>query len=307
MGSESDAGPGERVADAGCHLPSCACSARRPVGPPGYREPSGAPPGILLWMARRSLLAQIERGAHDSKSDLVGLLRRCITLGGIIGSESLREWASRELTGYGDGVELPDYRTAAAPLMLDAHVPGGRITGQQVPYTLIPDFARDDLGDNIDFRQPISEIAEMVESARRRGETTVKLGVPLGSGVVALMNDELRRGAQPQVIERIYWDVSLVPLARILDAVRTTLVTLIAEMRAGTPAGGTLPTREVTEQAVGIAIHGKGHRIVIQQDSAGATAAIGEGAHESRARLVAFWIVVIATVVAAVAAVLVLF
>ncbi len=297
---------GPRRAEVACHILTRVFRPR-PVEPRHQRAYLGASPGILLCMARRSLLAQIERGAHDDSSDLVSLLRRCITLGGITGSESLREWASQELTGYGDGDELPAYRKAAAPLVLDAHVPGGRITGQQVPYALIPDFARDDLGDDVDFRQPISEVAEMLASARRHGETTVKLGVPLGSGVVALMNDELRRGAQRQVIERIYWDVSLVPLTRILDAVRTRLVALIAEMRAGTPAGKTLPTREVTEQAVGIAIHGKGHRIVIQQDSAGATAAVGDSGDESRARRFAFWVVVIATVLAAVAAVLVLF
>ena len=133
----------------------------------------------------------------------------------------------------------------------------------------------------------------------------MKLGVPLGSGIVAFMNDELRKGSQAQVVERIYWDVSLIPLTRILDAIRTRLVSLIAEMRAGTPAGKTLPTREVAEHAVGIAIYGKGHRIVIQQDSAGATASVG-GSDESRARRVAFWVVVVATVVAAVAAVVVL-
>lgn len=113
---------------------------------------------------------------------------------------------------------MPEYRKAAAPLVLDAHLPGGRVTGQQVPYNLIPYFARDHLGDDLEFRQPISEIAEMLNAARRHGESTVKLGVPLGSGVVALINDELRRATQPQVIERIYWDVSLVPLTRILDA-----------------------------------------------------------------------------------------
>lgn len=101
--------------------------------------------------------------------------------------------------------------------------------------------------------------------------------------------------------------MSLVPLTRILDAVRTRLVALIAEMRAGTPAGHTVPKREVTEQAVGIAIHGRGHRIVIQQDSPGASASVGEAGGESRARGFAFWIVVVATVVAAVAPVLVLF
>jgi hypothetical protein len=208
--------------------------------------------------------------------------------------------------GYGDDDELPTYRTAAAPLVLDAHLPGGTITGQQVPYTLIPDFARGHLGDDIEFRQPIAEIAEMLASAHQRGETTVKLGVPLGSGLVALMNDELRKGGQTQVIERIYWSVSTIPLARILDAIRTRLVALIAEMRAGTPPGKGLPPREVAEQAVGIVIHGKGHRVVIQHDSPGATATMGGGG-EGRARRIAFWIVGVATVVGAVAAVLVLF
>jgi AbiTii len=222
------------------------------------------------------------------------------------GSESLREWATVELMGYGNDDELPDYRRGAAPLVLDAHVPGGRITGQQVPYNLMPDFVREDLGDEIEFRQPIAEITEMLATARRRGESTVKLGVPLGSGVVALMNQELRSAAQPQVIERIYWDVSLVPITRVLDAIRTKLVALIAEMRAGMPPGHAMPTREVTEQAVGVIIHGKGHRIVIQQDSPGATAMMGEGGGESRARRIAYWLVVIATVVAAVAAVIVL-
>lgn len=257
-------------------------------------------------MRRRDLLTQIERGAHDTSSDLPSLLRRCITLGGATGSESLREWASRELMGYGNDDELPNYRTAAAPLVLDAHVPGGVIKRQQVPYALIPDFARDHLGDDLEFRQPISEIGEMVASARRRGETTVKLGVPLGAGVVALMNDELQKNGPGQTIERIYWDVSLIPLTRILDGVRTRLVALIAEMRAGTPAGTSIPSREVAEQAVGIVIHGKGHRIVIQQDSPGASAAMSEPS-ESRARQIAFWIIAVATVVAAVAAVVVLF
>ena len=254
---------------------------------------------------RRDLLRRIERGAHDGSSDLASLLRRCITLGGVTGSESLREWATRELMGYGNDDELPDYRRAAAPLVLDAHVPGGRITGQQVPYNLVPDFAREDLGDDIGFHQPIAELTAMAAGARRRGETTVKLGIPLGSGVVAVMNDELRRGGQPQVIERIYWDVSLVPIMRVLDAIRTKLVALIAEMRAGTPPGTVMPTREVAERAVGVVIHGTGHRIVIQQDSPGATATVAERG-ESRARRIAYWVVAVATVVAAVAAVVVL-
>lgn len=273
---------------------------------PGAIRVEGTRTSHAGLMRRRDLLTQIERGAHDQSSDLPSLLRRCITLGGVTGSSSLREWATSELTGYGNNDALPGYRTAAAPLLLDAHVPGGAIKGQQVPYALVPDFARDRLSEDLEFRQPISEISEMVSSAREKGDSTVKLGVPLGSGLVALMNDELHKDGPGQTIERIYWEVSLVPLASILDGVRTRLVGLIAEMRAGTPAGASIPSREIAEQAVGVVIHGKGNRIVIQQDSPGAIAAISEPS-ESNARRIAFWIVAIATVVAAVAAVVVLF
>jgi len=131
-------------------------------------RPGGTRSGHPVEMVRRDLLREIERGAHNPRSALAPLLRRCITLGGVTGSESLREWATSELMGYSDGDELPDYRRAAAPLVLDAFVPGGRITGQQVPYNLMPDFAREDLGEEIEFRQPIAEITEMLATAQSR-------------------------------------------------------------------------------------------------------------------------------------------
>lgn len=46
-------------------------------------------------IARRDLLRQIERGAHDTSSDLASLVRRCISLGGSPGSLSLEEYAQR--------------------------------------------------------------------------------------------------------------------------------------------------------------------------------------------------------------------
>jgi hypothetical protein len=118
-----------------------------------------------------------------------------------------------------------------------------------------------------------------------------------------------------QHVERIYWSVSLTPIEGILDVVRTTLVELVAEMRAGMPPGTELPSHEAAEQAVDIAIHGgKRHRIVVNQvgsDSHGAAAAGGAAAvgaeAESPGRRVMWWVVGVAGLVTAAATIWLVF
>lgn len=65
----------------------------------------------------------------------------------------------------------------------------------------------------------------------------------------------------------------------IIDTVRTTLVELVAEMRAGTPPGAVLPSHDVAEQAVDIAINGNLSRVLINQVAphANGAAAAGKG------------------------------
>lgn len=61
-----------------------------------------------------------------------------------------------------------------------------------------------------------------------------------------------------------------------IDSVKTTLVELMAEMRAGMPDAAELPSAEVADQAVNLVLHGRGARINIAQAS-------GSGSHEVRA------------------------
>jgi hypothetical protein len=266
-----------------------------------------------------NLLAEIEAGAHDPKADLPTLLRKCITLGGATGSTRLRDWATKELKGYEADDTLPSYRITRSLLFLDAAVVGGRVTSQQAPLPLIPDVARPSVQGDIHLPQPIAEIVDLVSSARRDNEGSVRLSPPLAQELLALMNHELaKREQQPwgggmglppsQVIERVYWVVSLSFFVAILDTVRTTLVELVTEMRAGTLPGEALPTHDVAEQAVDIAINGNRNRVVINQvapNGAGA-ASIANSEPESNARTVMWWIVGIAGIVAAAAAVIAL-
>ena len=278
-------------------------------------------------MARKGMdmLQQIESDALDPASDIATVLRKCIALGGATGSESLRDWASRELKGYETDDELPSYRRIVAPLLLDAVLGGSRmVQGQTVPPALIPEFAQETVGTTVSFPQPIAEIAGMITAAEGRGDRAVQLGPPGGPHLVQLINAQLAASDQSggsfynlppsQLVERIYWSVSLAPLRRIVDVVRTTLVELVAEMRAGTPADQATPSRETAEQAVSVAVHGKRHRVVINQiapGGVGAATAAGAAAvgtePASRTRSLVWWLVAIATIVAAVAAVWALF
>jgi hypothetical protein len=53
-----------------------------------------------------TLIGEIERDLLDGKA--LADLRKCIVLGGRSGSVELRDWASRQLRGYGPDDELPD-------------------------------------------------------------------------------------------------------------------------------------------------------------------------------------------------------
>lgn len=266
-------------------------------------------------MARHSdLLGEIEAGAHDTQSDLVAVLRKCIALGGATGSEALRDWASRELKGYGPDHPVPDYRKAEAPLLLDGMTTSPtsltKVTGQTMTPNMLPDFARDKIDTEVVFPQPIAEIEEMLRRARKDEGHAIRLSPPGMSLLLPLINQEL---GDHQHVERFYWSVSEISLAGILDVVRTNLVELVAEMRAGTPAGQALPTPEVANQVVNFVINGKGNRVVTNQVSgsagaatAGGTATVGAPA-ESKARRLGWWVTVLAGVVAAGAGVWALF
>jgi len=256
-----------------------------------------------VWRREPDLLKEIARGAQDDRVPLPALLRKCITLGGQTGSEALRSWASLELKGYNQGDELPDYRTGAAPLMLDGATFSAQVSGQLVSAEMIPDFARDKVSDDIEFRQPISEIIDLMHKAERDERGIARLIPPGMPYLLPLINSELQ-GAH---IERMYWGVSSTVLARVVDIVRTNLVELVAEMRAGTPRGRSVPSREVAEQAVSVVVGGKRNRVVVIGHANDVTTAMGghvstgAAVPESKPRRAMWWVGALAGLVGAAA------
>jgi AbiTii-like protein len=133
----------------------------------------------------RGLLARIEQAALDEAVPVKVALRHCLSLGGRAGSAALRDWASKELQGYGSDDELPGYRVIPAVLKIDGALPGGFIRGQPFSPLMLPDFVQEVLGtqEEVRLRQGIAELEKLAIDANAQHER-VKVPLP-DSGLIA--------------------------------------------------------------------------------------------------------------------------
>jgi hypothetical protein len=245
-------------------------------------------------LRERTLFDQLEHDALNDDAALASTLRKVIALGGNVGSAKLREWANRELQGYADVAEdeIPEYRKAPAVIMIDGSNMVARIRGQQMSRFDLPEEVRDHVKERVTFGHGVGELEAMLKHAREDG-AAARLQIPGGAELVKMMN---YRGAQQgldfQTIERVYWSVSEPTLQGVLDAIRTTLVTLVAEMRAGMAESAQSPSAAIADQAVNVAVHGDKNRIEITsaQASGNGSHLAGAGPREGRSRGT-FWVV----------------
>jgi hypothetical protein len=229
-----------------------------------------------------SLLSEIERDVL-SNAPLADALRKCVVLGGRAGSVELREWATRELRGYGSDDDVPEYRTLAVAICLDAVIGNSIVSNQRIRTGMLPEFARDDVKEEFTFRQGVGALEAMVESAEA-SDKSVKLSLPMSMELAAVMDSE---SANPfQHITALYWSVASSSLRGIVDQVRTTLAELVAEMRASMPRESDPVTASVANQAVNVAVHGKARVSVTAAQASGAGVATAEPHEPQR---VGFW------------------
>lgn len=212
----------------------------------------------------RGLLTEIERGALDDNVPLATTLRKCVALGGQAGSTELRRWASRELNGYKAGDDdLPEWRIVGAVLHIDRHTLRAIIKGQQISPMILPDFARDVIKEECPLRMGVAGLEALCVGS----EEFVHLVPPGASDLVLYMNHQ--NDNQFEYIERLYWSISTTAIRAVLDRIRTTLVELVAEMRAGMPADVNIPNAETASQAVNVAVHGTRHHVTVTTAQSG--------------------------------------
>jgi hypothetical protein len=66
-----------------------------------------------------------------------------------------------------------------------------------------------------------------------------------------------------QQVERVYWSVSPSAILGVVDQVRTTLVELVAQVRADTGSSADAPSAEAVTNAVNVAVHGRRSRVTV--------------------------------------------
>jgi hypothetical protein len=257
-----------------------------------------------------SLLAELKAGLRNGKTNTADLLNQCILLGGEVGSERLRDWARKELKGYGNAEALPDYRRVAASLCIDGYARGGYITGEAISVLALPEFARDLISEDAPFPHSLAQLEEL----SRRHDETVNLQVPGAQELILLWNQETGNR-----VTRLYWQVSRSAVVGVVAGVRIALTELVAEMLAAAPSQDQPPSREAADNAVHLVVTGNRNTVTVvgsQTAMAGpATITVTGSTEQPRDGDETWWqrwrkrglIIGLATVVAAVVAVLQLF
>jgi hypothetical protein len=151
-------------------------------------------------------------------------------------------------------------------------VPGGQITGQQISPRALPDFVREHVREEVPLGHAIGEIEAMVERANASGGS-LKMTLPDSQDILAIMNQDI--GDPYQNITSIYWSVSEAALRGVVDQVKTTLVELVAEMRAGMPDDAATPSAAVADQALNVAVYGERARVSVTSAQTS-----GSGSHD---------------------------
>jgi hypothetical protein len=235
-------------------------------------------------MARRqdSLIAQIERDALDENASLASALRKCITLGGKSRSEELRDWATSELKGYRGIDDLPEYRTIAAPLRLDGISGHYKITGEELPPMALPDFAREQISNELPLTQGVGELEDLSK------QSEIKLAPRGASDLAMYMNTESNTNPYGH-INSIYWQVSPSAIKGVLDQIRTSLTQLVAELRASMPVDEAIPSADEASHAVQVIVTGKRSKVRVATAQASGDEARAEASADNSVEESPFW------------------
>ncbi|WP_124390621.1 hypothetical protein [Rhodococcus wratislaviensis] len=218
-------------------------------------------------VADAELLADLRERVLDESESLVGLLRKCLALGAVTGSDALRLWASRELKGYDAGVEVPAYRKLRLPLYLDSVSLSQIIVRRQsVSRHQAPTDAQNLIPELVSFRMSIDHLIGMAES-----DDTQQ--IRLESLKFAASKWNAWQDNDPQIVD-LYYQVSDTAIGGIVGVIRTTLVEMVLDMAKDVPLHQ-LPTRRQADAAVHVHVGGSHDEYLVNvQDNSGV---IGQG------------------------------
>ncbi len=177
----------------------------------------------------------------DESEPLAGLLRKCLLLGAETGSVALRDWARKELNGYGDEDEVPEYRqVSGVPISMDSISGNTWATGQTISRFQLPREAWEYVPETMSFRQPVEELEQMA------GTKSLSFSSPGLSMAQTIWNGKL---GPFQSINGLSYTMTGSVVAGMVGQIRTQLVDIIADLTADTPMSE-LPSKVQVDTAV---------------------------------------------------------
>jgi len=105
-----------------------------------------------------SLLQEIQDAAVDASVPISTLLRKCAVLAARLNNDELRAWVAKELNGYENDADTPDYRILGAHAT--GHLAGPFGSGYKnitIPPMVLPEWGRK-FAEQVRFTQPIATV-----------------------------------------------------------------------------------------------------------------------------------------------------
>ncbi|HEX4577126.1 MAG TPA: hypothetical protein VH117_07220 [Edaphobacter sp.] len=168
----------------------------------------------------------IELATKDDQSITV-LLRKCIVLAHRIKNETLKSWANKELDGYANDDELPDYRVIGAQAKGHFNGWGGsRLNHFPIPPAVLEEKHRQ-FATKVYLRQAVAAYEHLVKTAKSDGRITLEWPPNL-----VLHYQERIPLTQPMALVAAYQEIQKPTLVKLLDTVRNRVLNVALEIQS---------------------------------------------------------------------------
>lgn len=193
-----------------------------------------------------SLLKEIQTAAVDSTVDVVQVLRKCRVLASRLNHEDLKNWVQKELDGYPDGYELPDYRIKRCQSKGNfVGFAGRQMNNAPIPTQNLPEPLSESIS-LVRFRESVSALQNLAQTGDRDS-----FGSAWPTELIAMYAGEFY---EDFVLVQAHQVIPRNAIVSVIETVRNRVLNFALEIEAADPAAGDalpgsqpLPPQKVTQ------------------------------------------------------------
>jgi hypothetical protein len=173
------------------------------------------------------LLDEIIDLAADDKRSIGVLLRRCLVLAHQIRNERLKTWATKELNGYQEGDDLPEYRLT--PAQANGNFVGwghSQVNGYPIPPAVLEERHRK-WATTVHLTQAIGAYEDLIK--RAKPDSTITQAWP--TNLSLYYQDRIPLNNDMNLVSA-YQEIPLPSLVELLETVRNRVLSFALEIRS---------------------------------------------------------------------------